>query len=51
MGGGPPMQALFGENIRENEIIGSSRGMCRKILYVDPPMTFDVSRKVDRLAN
>ena len=39
-GRGPPMQGLFGENVCENERIGSHKGggMCQKILYVDLPM-------------
>ena len=33
------MWAHFGENVCENERIGSHRGgVRRKILYVDPPM-------------
>ena len=41
-GRGPPMRVLFGENACENERIGSRKGggVRRKILYVDPPMTF-----------
>ena len=38
-GHGPPMWVLFGENVSENERIGSrSGGHVPKILYVDPPM-------------
>ena len=37
-GHGPLTRALFGENVCENEIIGFHRGVCRNILYVDPPM-------------
>ena len=39
-GCGPPMWVLFGENVCENEGIGSHKGggVRRKILYVDPPM-------------
>ena len=40
-GRGPPMWVLFGENVCENERIGSRRGSVRrKILYVDPPMVY-----------
>ena len=40
MGHGHPMWTLFGENVCENERIGSCRGggMHRNILCVDPPM-------------
>ena len=36
----PPTWSLFGENACENERIGSRtrRGVCLKILYVDPPI-------------
>ena len=38
-GHGPPMRALFGENVCENERIGSHRGGVHwEILYVDPPV-------------
>ena len=38
-GGGPPMQALFGENVCENKRIWSNKGgVCWKILYVHPPL-------------
>ena len=43
---GPPMRALFGENVCENERIGSrgGGGVRRKILYVDPPMLVEEKR-------
>ena len=38
-GHGPPMRALFGENICENERIGSRTGnVCQKFWCVDPPL-------------
>ena len=42
-GCGPLIRVHFGENICENKRIGShmgcrGRGVCRKSLYVDPPM-------------
>ena len=38
-GCGPPMQALFGENVCENKRIGSRRGWCAPGMPpLDPPM-------------
>ena len=38
-GFGPPMGAVFGENVCENKRLGSRKGgVHRKILYADPPM-------------
>ena len=49
---GPLIRAFFGENLCENERIGSCRGaMPRKILYVDPPM-YPLNTKPDiRISN
>ena len=41
-GRGPPTWALFGENVCENERIGSHRGACtRHAPPLDPPMLWD----------
>ena len=37
-GHGPPMWALFGENVCENERIGSHRGACTGHTPLDLPM-------------
>ena len=36
----PPTQVLFGENVCENERIGSRRGV-RRARHLDPPMLLD----------
>ena len=52
-GHGPPTWALFGENVCENERIGSHRGACTGHSPLDLPMQYEVSMTVcmDRLAN